>query len=102
MLQFILVTNQDVAVRTIPAAFVQHGRVVRIYMDRQWYLAEKGFPAAFRTGGKTHLLVRIEYEAVPRGQLAELGEVIFLSDFLFAAHLSLRFALEKPLPMLPG
>lgn len=72
MLEIVLVSNEQIAVWTIAAGFVQRKHDHRVDMDHQWQFPLVHLTLALRALRPSHILVWIEKEAVTGRQFAQL------------------------------
>jgi hypothetical protein len=73
MLDIVLMSNEQVTVRTVAARLVQREQLLRINMDNQWELTLMRLVVALRAPRKPHILVRIKKEAIKWGLFPQLG-----------------------------
>jgi len=64
MFYIVLVSNEQVTVGAVTARFVQREQVHRIHMDHQWQLPLVHLAVTLWTPRPSHVLIRVEKEAV--------------------------------------
>src|SRR5262249_49884555 len=69
--QFVLVSDDHLTRRTVPARLAEHQRVIFLDEDQQWELAQVCGAVALRTLADANVGVRVQDERVAWGQFAD-------------------------------
>ncbi len=73
MFHVVLVSNEQVTVRAVAARLVHREHLHRLHMDHQWQLPLVHLIVTLGASCKSHVLIGIEKETIPRGLFAQLG-----------------------------
>ena len=80
--QLIAMGDQNIALGTIPAMFVDRRRIGWLNMDEQGHFAHKCFPRTVWAGGKSDILIRIQDEPILWCQFSKSRQGWFLFSHL--------------------